>query len=144
MGEYVKNRQHPSDVEIKIGVYGEKITSNYPLDILKELKYLGYEDFYAEEFTGSGIDTLSDLIDNFNTKVVHSWITERVFVEIVSKTKKAENILNKLIRNGECDIVKLYRSEKPIYLISELAIDKVLEKTAAVEFIPYKYQYLRD
>ncbi|MDF2881282.1 MAG: hypothetical protein K0R54_1839 [Clostridiaceae bacterium] len=143
MGEYIKNRNHVEDEEIKIGVYGYtegKITTFYPLDMLKEFKFLGYEDFYADKFTDNDTSTLDEMIENYDTKVVQ-WREERPFFEMVFTTKEAEDFITKSLKDGDYNILKLHRNNKPAYIVSEYYKVQLTENNVGISFIPYEYQF---
>lgn len=148
MGEYIKNKKYEGENEIKIAVCRGDIEtweSNYPLNMLKEFSYLGFEDWYAGSFEESkeGTSFLDELINNYD-KIAKTWANDRKFSEIIPNDNSALEFINNNV--DEFDIIKLYRDNFLVFVVSNYYIDNIKEladkMNTKIAFIPYEYQHV--
>lgn len=148
MGEYIKHKKFEKDNEIKIAVCRgdvEAWESNYPLNMLKEFSYLGFDDWYAGKFDESkgGTSFLDELINNYD-KIAKTWASDRKFSEIIPKDNATLELINNNVE--EFEILKLHRDNFLIFVVSNYYIgdikELVEETNTKIDFIPYEYQYV--
>lgn len=148
MGEYIKHKKFETDNEIKIAVCRgdvEAWESNYPLNMLKEFSYLGFDDWYAGSFEESkeGISFLDKLINNYD-KIAKTWANDRKFSEIIPKDNSALEFVNNHVERY--DIIKLHKNGYLMFVISNYYIEDMKlsasKMNTKIDFIPYEFQHV--
>lgn len=149
MGEYIKNKKVDNS-EIKIGLFsGDKKDLFFPVDMLKEFLFLGYEEYYAGKYNGK--ELLEKSIEDLEKNIIpHTFFQDREFLELNFKRKISEKKLNDIIL--DFDLLILHRDNNPIYLLNkyyqeefeQYCIGVTKGSKIPIELIPYKYQYIEN